>query len=170
MCSSCGYSNCQCNTGNTTIYTMQPMSVVSGAAYEENEFEPIWGHGLTPDDTGAVYSTRIGRYVRIGNMVWVYGRMALSTKPSAVGNIVIGGLPFTVNDDHFTGNNAALIQCWVNTFTLAADGIVVGRPLAGSTQMALGVQYTDGTNLAQLSNTADANTSQLTFSGWYMTE
>lgn len=170
MCYSCGYTPCACGNNNITTYTLQPMATLEGAAYEQGEFQPIWGHGLTPDDAGAVYSTRTGMYTRIGNMVWVYGRMILTTEPSGSGDICIGGLPFVVNDDDFSGNNAALIQCFVSNFTLAKAGVVVGRPTASTSQMVLGVQYTDGTNLSQLGNSADANNSQLTFSGWYMTE
>lgn len=44
------------------------------------------------------YGTRVGRYVRIGNIVVATAYMVLTNKGSSVGNVTITGLPFTAKN------------------------------------------------------------------------
>mgnify|MGYP001563709382 CR=1 FL=1 len=53
--------------------------------------------GGTTSETGQTYSIRVGRYVRIGNLVWITGIAILTAKGTITGNITIKGLPFTAD-------------------------------------------------------------------------
>ena len=44
--------------------------------------------------TGITYSAQNGRYVRIGNLVWVDIRIVLSSKNSLTGDVVVASLPY----------------------------------------------------------------------------
>ena len=60
--------------------------------YEEGTFTPTILFGGT--DTGAVYTSQVGRYVKIGRIVNITVNVITSTKSSDTGNATIGGLPF----------------------------------------------------------------------------
>lgn len=62
--------------------------------YEEGTFTP--GVSFGGGTTGITYSTQLGRYVKIGNHVWVSGYVVLTNKGSSTGQARITGLPFTI--------------------------------------------------------------------------
>jgi len=64
--------------------------------YEEGTWTPTYTTSGT-DFTSVSYSFQIGTYTKIGNIVYISGRMRTTgmTKGSADGNVLIGGLPFT---------------------------------------------------------------------------
>ena len=62
--------------------------------YEEGTWTPVFGGSGTT--SGQVYTTQIGRYVKIGKIVHVTGRVQLSTKGTITGDIQIKALPFTL--------------------------------------------------------------------------
>ena len=62
--------------------------------YEEGTWTPVFGGSGTT--SGQVYTTQIGRYVKIGKIVHVSGRVQLSTKGTITGDIQIKALPFTL--------------------------------------------------------------------------
>ena len=63
--------------------------------YEEGTFTPV-ATFATPGDLSVVYSTQIGRYVKIGKMVWVSFNIATSTFTftTAAGAFSLTGFPF----------------------------------------------------------------------------
>ena len=63
--------------------------------YEEGTFTPVLAYA-TGGTTGIAYNNQIGRYTKIGRVVSIYYRIALSNKGSGTGNAYISGLPFTV--------------------------------------------------------------------------
>ena len=67
--------------------------------YEEGTWTPAYLATGT-DFTSVSYGTRVGRYIKIGKIVYVEGRMSTSsiTKGSASGAVVIEGLPFNTED------------------------------------------------------------------------
>jgi len=81
----------------------------------------IWHAGNVPIETGTwtpiitstsgsnnhTYGSRSGRYVRMGDLVFVWGNVSLTAKDSGMaGTVVIGGLPFLVaNDGHYPAVN-----------------------------------------------------------------
>jgi hypothetical protein len=68
--------------------------------YEEGTFN--FGIAFGGDDTGITYTSRGGRYVKVGKKVTVTGFIVLSNKGSDTGAATITGLPFTVG----TGNSS----------------------------------------------------------------
>ena len=65
--------------------------------YEEGTFTPAWLQ--TTSGPTATYSTQLGRYTRIGNLVYVTIRLDNATFTAGVGDLRISGLPFTVAND-----------------------------------------------------------------------
>ena len=67
--------------------------------YEEGFFTPT----LVGSSGGAAtsYSRQKGGYVKVGNVVHVYGYLKITSKGSSIsGNLKVGGFPFTVKNDH----------------------------------------------------------------------
>lgn len=61
--------------------------------YEEGTWTPaIQGSG---GQSGQVYSTQNGRYVKIGRLVYIQGHIILSTLGTITGAVLLSGLPFT---------------------------------------------------------------------------
>lgn len=63
--------------------------------YEEGSWTPVLTFA-TPGDLAVTYSTQVGRYTKIGNLVTVFGAIVTSafTHTTASGTINITGLPF----------------------------------------------------------------------------
>ena len=76
-----------------------PVSIGGTAAintidvYEEGSFTPSVEFGGSA--TGVTYSSRIGKFTRIGDQVTIYVFVALSDKGTSTGNAIIKTLPFT---------------------------------------------------------------------------
>lgn len=86
-----------------------------------NSWDNVYADGLTFDDgsnifdtyteatsftpavefgggtTGITYTTQTGSYTRIGNLVWIFIQIVLSSKGTDTGVFTIEGLPFTPN-------------------------------------------------------------------------
>jgi hypothetical protein len=69
--------------------------------YEEGTWTPAFSFD---NNTGITYSSRIGKYTKIGRLVQVYGIIGLSSKGSSTGSAFITNLPFTASDDAISGN------------------------------------------------------------------
>jgi hypothetical protein len=66
---------------------------VHGLRYEEGSWTPTI-FGTTVEGANA-YSMQVGKYIKIGNKVTLYGQVVLSAKdPNMAGSAKIGGLPF----------------------------------------------------------------------------
>jgi len=100
--------------------------------YDEGEWSPSLSFA-TPGDQSIAYSTQLGYYTRIGNLVHVVGRLQTSTftHSTASGNLQITGLPFTVSSTgavlKFTGTAA------MQTFTLSNSGMLTFSLTGGQT-------------------------------------
>jgi hypothetical protein len=103
--------------------------------YEEGTWTPTATAQTTPP-TGVTYSSQVGNYTKLGNVVHVWARVALTSKGSSgVGNILIGMLPFTVNDPG-TPVYAGPLRANSLTFT-AGYTQVVCAPVRASTNVAV---------------------------------
>lgn len=72
--------------------------------YEEGSWTPEFGGGTT--DPTITYTLQEGGYTKIGNLVYVSGRIVVLTVSGGTGSLLIKGLPFTVlsaNRDHALG-------------------------------------------------------------------
>lgn len=109
---------------------------------------------------GVTYSTQIGNYTQIGNLVYYYINLVLTSKGSSTGEcrITIPSLPGSQTAPRFppTLTNVTFTKAFVNA------------QIAASTQYVRFVQddNTGGGNTA-LSNTAIANNSEFLISGYY---
>lgn len=63
--------------------------------YEEGSWTPELRFGGA--NTSIAYSTRTGTYTKIGNLVYVEFRIALSSKGTATGSATITGMPFAAS-------------------------------------------------------------------------
>ena len=78
------------------------VQVVSGDAntlddYEEGTWTPvIGGSGGT---SGQTYGVQVGKYIKVGILVHVQGRVTLTAKGTITTSVQIQGLPFTISND-----------------------------------------------------------------------
>lgn len=112
--------------------------------YEEGNFTPTFSNGIS----SATYSSQIGRYTKIGNMVLFSIHLRANGGTANSGHVTITGLPFTANSSlnqegaWFTYNGG-----FYNSSSATGAWLVLG----GSTSMAF-YRQTDGAALAGTSS------------------
>lgn len=75
----------------------QIAATVGLSDYEEGSWTPTLIGSSTPG--AQTYSVQVGRYLRIGNLLFVAGRVTITAKDGAMaGNAVIGGLPYAARN------------------------------------------------------------------------
>lgn len=123
--------------------------------YEEGSWTPtITGSG---GQSGQVYATQVGRYIKVGKLVTCWGRLTLSTLGTVTTNVQIGGLPFTA--DNVTNlYGGCHINYWANM--TASYVFLSGQVLANTTAVTLigaesATATTGALTQAKLSNTTD---------------
>jgi len=84
--------------------------------YEEGTFTPLY-QPETGSFSSIAYQEQFGAYTKIGNRVYVQGRIRTSSLSvgSASGAVNIAGLPFTVINNSTTGRNAgclSVVSAW----------------------------------------------------------
>lgn len=118
----------------------------------------------TSGSNNHTYGSRSGRYVKMGNLVFVWGNVSLTAKDSGMaGNAFFGGLPFLVaNDAHYPavnigyyrnvalGNsnqltarfdqNSTVVSFWENGDNLGAVALNASK-ITDTTQFAIGGVY-----------------------------
>ena len=112
--------------------------------------------------TGVVYSTQTGTWVKTAYGYLLTGRIVLSNKGSATGNVTIGGLP-----ESASASNAAtcVIVPISGMSSLTVGGCILGYIAASANTITLYAQSATG-----VTNLTDANftsTSSLAFSIYY---
>lgn len=75
--------------------------------YEEGSWTPVLGG--SGGTSGQSYTTQVGRYVKVGKLVFVQGYALLSTKGTITTNAQVQGLPFPV-ENTTSENTAASIR------------------------------------------------------------
>ena len=70
--------------------------------YEEGTFTP--GITFGGGSTGITYSAQTGTYTKIGNKVFYFATITLSSKGSSAGVAKVTGLPFTVSTSYVPGS------------------------------------------------------------------
>ena len=108
--------------------------------------------------TGITYTTRVGRYTRVGNMIFATCYIALSSKGSATGAATIAGLPTSSNTSGLFSSGSIGYNVGV-TYT----NMLLVRMNANASAATL----TDSSAAGALANVTDANftnTSELVFS------
>jgi hypothetical protein len=111
--------------------------------YEEGTWTPTY-LGRTSNPTVSYSGSTAGNYVKIGSLVYCRGTLRTSTVSGGSGDVLIGGLPFTVINS-LTEQGYAPVYIFV-----AADGTFAGDyPMSGQTE--------PGTNQAALTYRTSAN-------------
>ena len=121
--------------------------------YEEGTWTPVAKFGT--DDPTSV--TAAGSYTKIGNLVFIYATITLTTIGAAAGDLNITGLPF---------NPAAITAFSFSFFQVTPTGAIVGRALSNGTINIYSIA-TSGTRTT-LNNTHFGNGSSIYISGCYL--
>lgn len=130
--------------------------VPSANANTVDDFEKgVWTPSITfgGASVGQTYNTRIGRFVKIGDMVWANCYIRLTAKGSSVGEAFVAGLPFANSPTSF--NPACL---WFLSVTFANQ--LIGYMNPGEALVKLQEQ-TEGGALTTLSEGDFVNTSRV---------
>jgi hypothetical protein len=140
------------NTGNETYNSYRATTTTI----------TLYGSGTAGTPT---YTVQNLRYTKNGARVDIEGRIVITAIGGIVGNVRIGGLPFTaVNDSNARG----LIRCvWANSTGLVAGGVLTGTIQPNDTFMNLTIQSANSNALfteANLTATFD-----IQFAGSYFT-
>jgi hypothetical protein len=131
--------------------------------YEEGLFTPTIGG--SDSESGQVYSTQSGSYIKIGKMVHVSGTIVLTTLGTINGVVQIKGLPFTC--DSPTGARTSGSIIWANTTT---GFVSMNLAILESTAYAfLFAAVSATTGMGALSQVDLANNTAFTFSITYRT-
>jgi hypothetical protein len=95
--------------------------------YEEGTWTPVF-QGTTTTGT-YVYSTQVGRYTKVGNLVTVFGQLVISSITlAATGVMRIGGLPFTTSS---VNAYAAAAVGWIDLITISSGTLALSVNLGG---------------------------------------
>ena len=86
------------NSSGISIYLGGTGSANALDDYEEGTWTPTFG-GTSSDPT-ATYDIQIGKYTKIGNLVYITCHLDLSSVSGGSGLLLIKGLPFTVANDN----------------------------------------------------------------------
>ena len=86
--------------------------------YEEGSWTPTWENGGT-----AVYNFQVGTYTKIGDMVFAFVHLQLSSLGTASGTMVIDGLPFTSSST--SGNYGSSTALHANSWATPRSGYSV---------------------------------------------
>jgi hypothetical protein len=120
--------------------------------YEEGTWTPtITFNGLS---VGVTYTTQLGRYTKIGNLVNASCYIILSSKGSSTGGVSVNNLPFTTNT---TSNYFQAAAVWATVLTATVGGYTA---YAGPNSVYANIEYTGTGTSASLINTNVNNTSQ----------
>lgn len=129
--------------------------------YEESTFTPtLVGSG---GQSGQVYSVQVGAYIKIGKLVFIHGRLTMSTLGTVTGTPGIGGLPFT-SENTTNLRSVIAIGAWNNFGSINSDVHGIVEP--NTTVVSL-YQRSNSTDTIALTSGNLTNTATLTFSGWY---
>jgi hypothetical protein len=87
--------------------------------YEEGTWTPVIGGN---SESSQSYDSQVGRYTKIGNMVFCHGHFALTAEGSITGYLRIKGFPFTVSPT----NAGAVSFAYSKNVYLTADHVLEG--------------------------------------------
>jgi hypothetical protein len=97
------------------------------ADYEEGTWTPVFQGTVTSGTY--VYSTQVGRYTKVGNLVTVFGHLVISSiTTAATGVMRIGGLPFTTSSVNVY---AAGTAGWTDNITISSGTLALSVNLGG---------------------------------------
>ncbi len=162
------------NTGADLSFSATPTvtSVTIGGGstlnnYSTGTFSPTIAF-TTPGTSTFTYSAQVGKYVKIGNTIFISMYVALSnySAGTAAGSLQFASLPFTSAN---VTNQTFTFACNIQNTTFAAGTLsFIGRKGANNTTA--GFQSTiSGSLVGTIVKTDVSTTSTFSASGWYTT-
>ena len=114
----------------------------------ERAWTPVLTAG-TPGNLSVTYSTQVGRYTRIGGMVWLYFNIETSafSHTTASGDVQITGLPFTAKTDTGVTHLGAMVISGWNPSTSYTE---VTCKIDNATSVLKFLQGADNTAIAEM--------------------
>ena len=138
--------------------------VASASANNLDDYEEgTWTMGVSfgGASVGVTYGINTGNYVKIGKQVTVTGLLNLTNKGTSIGNVLITGLPFTINS---AAANYSTANLWLNQVTFLNQHQSFGDVNTTTIQM---FQITNLGIVSNLNNTNFSNDSQILVSYTY---
>lgn len=131
--------------------------------YEEGTWTPVIQGSVS--NSGQTYSLQVGKYIKIGSLVYIQGRLTLSALGTVTGNLELGGLPFTVSsgaNDYSTLN----ISLSLNLGTAVVSLLAAIFP--NTTKATFYHRTAAATGISVSVQAIFANTTDIIFSGHYI--
>lgn len=148
------------------------VQVASGGAntlddYEEGTFTPsIADDTLDGSGEGQTYTTQVGRYVKIGNRVWIHGEISITSVGTltTTQGVRIMGLPFTIAN--ITGGFAPIAIGFATSLSITAGEVVTGYATPNTAYISMFLwDATAGTTIFLVSELT--GTATLYYSGFF---
>jgi hypothetical protein len=159
--------------GNTAagVIAANVTAGLGGGGYLPSYHEASWTPALAfgGSATGITYTTQVGRYVRVDDMITLWGTITLSNNGSATGDVTITGLPFAAST--VSGLVQAGVVSKAANITFSGAGLAVGVA-SGTSVLDLNVYTGDsgsGTS-AYTHSTGVTDTASISFSITYRTD
>lgn len=140
--------------GNFTVTnanTSTP-SITFGGGTLQNYVATTWTPSLQFGGAavGMTYTTQVGNYIRIGNVIYFDLQIVLSAKGSSTGSATVAGFPFTQSSQGATPINILISNITYASspvfavIAASASTITINRTVSASTAIALtATQFTD---------------------------
>jgi hypothetical protein len=156
------------NTGTSNNPNWDQVAMTTGVSdYAEGSWTPVIQGSSTPG--AQTYSVQVGRYVRIGNIVFVSARLTMTAKDgTTAGNVQIGGLPFTSRNvtNLIPAMNVALYSNI--DLDVAGSRYSISALVAENSTIISLLEVGDNVSSAALTAADIGNTTAIAFSGWYI--
>lgn len=133
--------------------------------YEEGSWTPtITG---STSASGQAYSVQVGRYIKIGRLVHVHGRVSLSVLGTITGTVGIGGLPFTPTN--ITNGDGGGVIGYFDNLTTAVVGLFM-RVTPNAPTLFIAKLTGAATTLSELQQADLSASSTFRFSATYLAD
>lgn len=148
------------------IYTNGGISFDAGTNLLANYATATWTPNvqINNSSTGITYTTQLGGYTRIGNVVAIWGDILLSSKGASTGNVTISNIPISTS----TSGASQSLPITVFQQLTAAGYTTISVTLAASSTVGAVQAFGTGVGGANIANTNITNTFQFRFSGTYI--
>lgn len=145
----------------------QGLTLASGSTLSNYTNATTWTPTFFLGATSQTLSTAIGRYWRIGSLVYVSGRIVLGGAKSGSGSVSIQGLPVTSANINASIRYPLHITGYSGITGLATKGTWAFGEIGNNTTTAgLAIGTTGGAN-GNMQDTDITTTVDINFSGWY---
>ena len=134
--------------------------------YEEGAFTPTI-NGSSTDPT-ATYTAQLGRYIKVGRMVWIQVQIGTSAISGGSGILKIGGLPFTISTASGNGYAAPSLAL-INNITFSGTDTMIGGLFDQSTTTINLMTFKSNAGYNDLQVAAWGASATLVISGTYQT-